>query len=175
MSTSLENAPENTPENTKEPLAVGQVAPDFCAHSYSSGSIQRFCLAEQQGRAVVLYFYPKDDTPGCTTEAIDFQRLLTEFLALGVAVVGISRDDLKSHGKFCNKYQLTFPLLSDSDERICQQYQVLKEKLMFGKPTRGIERSTFVIDKEGKIAQIWRKVKAEGHAEAVLTICKTLP
>jgi peroxiredoxin Q/BCP len=161
----------STPETA---LATGQGAPDFCAPTYTSGSIQRFCLKEQQGRAVVLYFYPKDDTPGCTTEAVDFQRLLSEFLALGVAVVGISRDDLKSHGKFCNKYQLTFPLLSDTEETICNAYGVLKEKLMFGKPTRGIERSTFLIDKEGKIAHIWHKVKAEGHAEAVLMLCKTL-
>ncbi len=167
MSTSPENAQEKL-------LVIGQVAPDFCASTYSSGSIQRFCLAEQQNRAVVLYFYPKDDTPGCTTESVDFQRLLSEFLALGVAVVGISRDDLKSHGKFCNKYQLTFPLISDNDENVCNLYGVLKEKLMFGKPTRGIERSTFLIDKEGKIAHIWHKVKAEGHAEAVLSLCKTL-
>lgn len=156
-------------------LAVGQPAPTFCLPSYTVGTIQTFCLQEQRGRALVLYFYPKDDTPGCTTEANDFQRLLGEFLALDVAVVGISRDDAKSHGKFCSKYQLLFPLLSDVEETVCMQYGVLKEKMMFGKPTRGIERTTFLINKEGIIHAMWQKVKVEGHAEAVLAASKTLP
>lgn len=121
---------------------------------------------------LVLYFYPKDNTPGCSNEAVDFNRLLPEFQALGYQVAGISRDSLKSHQNFAAKYELAFALLSDSDETVCRQFDVIKEKNMYGKKVFGIERSTFVLDKDGAIVHEWRKVKVPGHAEAVLQALK---
>jgi len=117
---------------------------------------------------LVVYFYPKDNTAGCTTEGLDFNRLLPEFQALGYTVVGISRDSVKSHQNFCGKQGFRFLLLSDADETVCRLFDVIKEKNMYGKKVFGIERSTFVLDAQGNISREWRKVKAAGHAQAVL-------
>ncbi len=117
---------------------------------------------------LVVYFYPKDNTPGCSTEAAEFSTLYEDFKKTGYKVVGISRDSVASHQKFVCKLDIPFPLLSDSDETVCNQFGVMKEKNMYGKKVWGIERSTFVLDKSGKIVQEWRKVKATGHAQNVL-------
>lgn len=117
---------------------------------------------------LVVYFYPKDSTPGCTTEAQEFSALLPAFQAAGYQVVGISRDSVKSHHNFMSKYQLGITLLSDGDEQVCRQFDVIKEKNMYGKKVLGIERSTFVLDANGQLLHSWRKVKAAGHAQAVL-------
>lgn len=123
---------------------------------------------------IVVYFYPKDNTPGCTNEAKAFQENLAALQALDTAVVGISRDSVKSHQKFADKYGLKFPLISDKESVICQAFGVIKEKNMFGKIGFGIERSTFVMDQEGNILQEWRKVKVAEHVEAVITAIKAL-
>jgi peroxiredoxin Q/BCP len=125
-------------------------------------------LADQQGRWIVLYFFPKASTPGCTVESEAFRDLDPRFNALNAQVVGISRDGPKALANFRAKHDFPFPLLSDRDERVCQQFDVIREKVMFGKPARGIERSTFLIDPEGVLREAWRKVSVEGHAEAVL-------
>ena len=117
---------------------------------------------------LIVYFYPKDNTPGCTTEATEFSSLYNDFKALGYEVVGISRDGVASHQKFVCKLDIPFFLLSDTDETVCRQFNVMKEKNMYGKKVWGIERSTFVLDKSGKIVQEWRKVKAVSHAASVL-------
>lgn len=123
---------------------------------------------------LVVYFYPKDSTPGCTTEGLDFNRLLPEFQALGYTVVGISRDSVKSHQNFCGKQGFRFLLLSDADETVCRQFDVMKPKKLYGKEYVGIERSTFVLDAAGEIVREWRKVKVAGHAQAVLDAVKEL-
>ena len=127
-----------------------------------------FRLADARGRAVVLYFYPKDNTPGCTTEGQQFRDLHAEFRKAGADVYGISRDSLKSHEKFKKKMGFPFELLSDPDEKVCSIFGVMKMKNMYGRQVRGIERSTFVIDREGRIAREWRGVKVPGHAQEVL-------
>ena len=121
---------------------------------------------------VVLFFYPRDDTSGCTKEALAFTALQADFAALGAQVVGISKDSVASHDKFVAKYQLTIPLLSDENDTVCETFGVWKEKSMYGKTYMGIERSTFLIDRDGQIAKEWRKVKVTGHAEAVLQALK---
>ena len=121
---------------------------------------------------VVLFFYPHDDTSGCTKEALAFTALRADFTALGAQVVGISKDSVASHDKFVAKYQLTIPLLSDENDTVCETFCVWKEKSMYGKTYMGIERSTFLIDRDGQIAKEWRKVKVPGHAEAVLQTLK---
>ena len=121
---------------------------------------------------LVVYFYPKDNTAGCTTEGLDFNRLLPEFQALGYTVVGISRDSVKSHQNFCGKQGFRFLLLSDTDETVCRQFDVMKPKKLYGKEYVGIERSTFVLDASGEIVREWRKVKVVGHAQAVLDAVK---
>lgn len=135
-----------------------------------------FSLPDAQGQEfnaadhlpLVLYFYPKDSTPGCTTEAEEFNALLTQFLQLGYTVVGISRDSAKSHQKFINKLNLQFNLLCDVNETVCHQFDVIKEKNMYGKKVLGIERSTFILNHNGHIIHEWRKVRAAGHAQQVL-------
>lgn len=117
---------------------------------------------------LVVYFYPKDNTPGCTTEGLDFNHLLPEFQALGYTVVGISRDGIKSHQNFCTKHNFQFLLLSDADETICRQFDVIKLKKLYGKEHLGVERSTFVLNAAGEITHEWRKVKVAGHAQTVL-------
>ena len=133
-----------------------------------------FRLSDHAGHPVVLYFYPKDNTPGCTTEGMQFRDLYPQYAKLGAVVAGISRDSLKSHANFRDKMAFPFPLLSDSDEALCTQFDVIRMKNMYGKQVRGIERSTFVIDREGKLAREWRKVKVEGHAREVLDVVKGL-
>lgn len=145
-------------------LKTGDKAPDFTLPSDGGGTIK---LSDFQGRKVVLYFYPKDDTPGCTTESCNFRDSLEDFNAISAQIIGISKDSVAKHDKFKAKYALNFPLASDENGDVCERYGVWTEKSMMGKKYMGIERSTFLIDEQGKIAAIWRKVKVEGHAEAV--------
>lgn len=133
---------------------------------------QTFVLSEHL--PCVVYFYPKDNTPGCTSESIAFATYHEEFEKLGVTIAGISRDSLKSHENFKAKYEMPFELLSDSESVVCTQFDVIKLKKMFGKESKGIERSTFFIDQNGEIAHEWRKVKVEGHVEEVLSTIKAL-
>ncbi|CAD0353212.1 peroxiredoxin [Xanthomonas hortorum] len=124
------------------------------------------------GKWVVLYFYPKDSTPGCITEGLDFNALLPQFTQAGAVILGVSRDSVKSHDNFCAKQGFTFPLISDGDEALCRAFDVIKEKNMYGKQVLGIERSTFLLSPEGHVVQAWRKVKVAGHADAVLAALK---
>jgi Peroxiredoxin len=133
-----------------------------------------FRLADHVGHPVVLYFYPKDNTPGCTTEGEQFRDLYRQFTKLGAIVAGVSRDSLESHRKFRAKMDFPFPLLSDPDESLCAQFDVIRMKNMYGKKVRGIERSTFVIDAAGNLAREWRRVKVQGHAQEVLAFVRTL-
>ncbi|MBM3203416.1 peroxiredoxin [Candidatus Woesearchaeota archaeon] len=125
-------------------------------------------LADYQGGYLVLYFYPKDNTPGCTRESQAFAKAYPDFQALGVEVVGVSRDSLKSHDNFKRKLELPFGLIADTEETLCQTFAVIKDKMMYGKPARGVERSTFLLGPGGEIIREWRKVSVDGHAEAVL-------
>ena len=133
-----------------------------------------FRLSEQGNKSVVIYFYPKDSTPGCTTEAQQFRDLHPEFVAAGCIIVGVSRDSLSSHENFKRKQDLPFELLSDSEELLCSKFSVIKEKKLYGKLVRGIERSTFVIDGSGLLKREWRGIKAPGHAQEVLDFIKSL-
>ncbi|MBP8866863.1 MAG: peroxiredoxin [Propionivibrio sp.] len=135
---------------------------------------QPFSLAAVRGKTLVLYFYPKDSTPGCTTEAQQFRDLHDEFVQAGCVIAGVSRDSVKSHENFKAKQNLPFTLISDADETLCTQFAVIKEKKLYGKLVRGIERSTFVIDGQGVLRHEWRGVKAPGHAQEVLDFIKTL-
>jgi peroxiredoxin Q/BCP len=135
---------------------------------------QTFTLAAHRGKRIVLFFYPKDSTPGCTLEVQGFRDLLADFEAAGAVVLGISRDSLKSHENFKLKQSLNYELLSDSEEILCQQFAVIKQKKMYGKDVRGIERSTFLIDAEGVLRQEWRGVKVEGHVQTVLAATQNL-
>jgi thioredoxin-dependent peroxiredoxin len=133
-----------------------------------------FRLSDHAGHPVVLYFYPKDNTPGCTTEGMQFRDLYPQFAKIGAVVAGVSRDSLTSHASFRSKMDFPFPLLSDADEALCTQFGVIKLKNMYGKKVRGIERSTFVVDKSGNLAREWRGVKVPGHAAEVLEFVRTL-
>ena len=133
-----------------------------------------FNLSHHKGKIVVLYFYPKDSTPGCTTEGIDFAALHDQFIEANAIVVGVSRDSVKSHDNFCAKYGFPFVLISDVDEKLCTEYGVMKMKNMYGKQVRGIERSTFVIGVDGALVMEWRGVKVAGHAQAVLDAVKAI-
>ena len=149
---------------------VGKKVPAFSAPS-TGGPVSSKDLA---GAPYVLYFYPKDDTPGCTLEGQGFRDQRPAFKRLGVRVLGVSRDTLSSHEKFRSKYALPFDLLSDADERLCKQFDVIKEKNMYGKKVLGIERSTFLVDADGVLRNEWRKVKVDGHVDEVLTAAKAL-
>jgi peroxiredoxin Q/BCP len=129
-------------------------------------------LADYTGKWLVLYFYPKDSTPGCTTEGIDFNALLPKFRKLGAEILGVSRDSLKSHQNFCEKQGFKFDLVSDPDEKLCKAFDVIKPKKLYGREYVGIERSTFLIDPQGVVRQAWRPVKVPGHAQAVLDALK---
>ena len=133
-----------------------------------------FRLSDLRGSTVVLYFYPKDNTPGCTTEGMDFRDLHKKFAKAGAQVFGVSRDSLKSHENFKTKMKFPFELLSDADEKACEQFGVMKMKSLYGRKYRGIERSTFVIDRNGVLAREWRGVKVPGHAQEVLDFAETL-
>lgn len=150
---------------------LDQAAPDF---SLPATGNPDFSLSSLKGSKVVLYFYPKDSTPGCTTESQNFRDLHDEFVAAGAVVLGISRDSIKSHDNFRAKQALPFALVSDPDETACTLFGVMKMKNMYGKQVRGIERSTFVIDADGVLRHEWRGVKVPGHAQEVLDYIKTL-
>lgn len=152
-------------------LKPGDAAPDFTAPRDGG---EAFTLSAQAGKSVVLYFYPKDDTSGCTKEAIEFTGLLDEFAAAGVIVAGVSKDSVKKHDKFRDKHELGVVLISDEDTTICEDYGVWKEKSMYGKKYMGIERTTFLIGPDGKIVEVWNKVKAAGHAAKVLERVKEM-
>ena len=150
---------------------VGDMAPDFTLPRDGGGEIT---LSELRPKAVVLYFYTKDDTPGCTKEAIAFTGLGAEFEAAGAIVIGISKDSVAKHDKFIAKHELGVMLASDADSDVCERYGVWVEKSMYGKKYMGIERSTYLIDGTGKVAAAWEKVKVPGHAEAVLEAVRGL-
>ena len=152
-------------------IAEGEKAPAFDLPSDGDGTVD---LASLKGKTVVLYFYPKDDTSGCTREAIDFSGLKSDFDAAGAVVLGVSPDPIKKHDKFKAKHDLSVTLLSDESTDMLQQWGVWKEKSMYGRKYMGVERSTFLIDGEGTVRQIWRKVKVPGHAEAVLEAVRGL-
>lgn len=152
-------------------IEVGQKAPDFTLKTDSGSKIK---LSELRGNPVVIYFYPKDDTPGCTREACAFRDRTKELEKLGATVLGISPDSVESHGKFRDKYNLNFPLLADEGHRVAEKYGAWREKNMYGKKTMGIQRSTFLIDAEGKIARLWKAVKVDGHDQQVIDALKQL-
>lgn len=144
--------------------AIGETAPDFNLPCDGGETVS---LSDFKGKKVVLYFYPKDDTPGCTKEAIGFTESVDDFAALDTVILGVSKDSVTKHEKFVGKYDLKIALLSDEEGDVCERYGTWVEKSMYGKTYMGIERATFLIDAEGKIAQIWRKVKVPGHVDAV--------
>jgi thioredoxin-dependent peroxiredoxin len=150
---------------------LGQPVPDFRLPSTGGSTFQ---LSSLRGSSVVLYFYPKDSTPGCTVEGADFRERHAQFQRAGCAIYGVSRDSLKSHESFKVKMKFPFELLSDPDEAVCGQFGVMKLKNMYGKKVRGIERSTFVIDRNGVLAREWRGFKVPGHVEEVLNFVKAL-
>lgn len=150
---------------------IGEIAPDFTLPRDGGDTLT---LSSLQPKAVVLYFYPRDDTPGCTKEAIAFTGLGEAFEAANTQVIGISKDTAAKHDKFIAKHELGVALVSDAESDICEQYGVWVEKNMYGKKSMGIERATFLIDGSGKVAQVWRKVKVPGHAEAVLEAAQAL-
>jgi peroxiredoxin Q/BCP len=140
----------------------GDEAPDFTLSSDRGDSVT---LSALRGKKVVLYFYPKDDTPGCTVQACDFRDSTPAFEKLDAVVLGVSADSVGSHAKFRDKFGLNFPLLADEDHSVCEAYGVWKEKSMYGRKFMGIERSTFLIGEDGKVLEVWRKVTPKGHAE----------
>jgi peroxiredoxin Q/BCP len=146
-------------------LNVGDCAPDLVRETWPEATVN---LAELRGQWVVVYFYPKDSTPGCTTESCAFRDAVTAESLMGAVVFGVSRDSLASHQRFSEKQSLNFPLICDSDEALCTAFDVIQMKNMYGKQVRGIERSTFIIDPEGVVRACWRKVRVKGHVEAVL-------
>jgi peroxiredoxin Q/BCP len=152
-------------------VAPGDKAPDFTLPADGGGEVS---LKALKGKPVVLYFYPKDDTSGCTAEACAFRDALADFSRLKAQVIGISRDSVASHDKFKRKYKLPFPLASDADGTVCEAYGVWVEKSMYGRKYMGIERSTFLIDGKGVVRAVWRKVKVPGHAGAVLDAARAL-
>jgi peroxiredoxin Q/BCP len=149
----------------------GQKAPDFSAATDGGKKLK---LSDLRGKSVVLYFYPKDDTPGCTAQACGFRDQLPDFSKLKAQVIGVSKDSAARHDKFKAKYELTFPLVSDEDGKICEKYGTWIEKSLYGRKYMGIERATFLIDKTGIITKIWHKVKVPGHVDEVLAALKTL-
>lgn len=150
---------------------IGQPVPDFSAVATGGKTIH---LSELRGAHVVLYFYPKDATPGCTTEGREFRDLHADFEQAEAVVLGVSRDSVKSHEKFRTTECFPFDLISDTDEALCRLFDVIKSKKMYGKDVVGVERSTFLIDRAGVLRQEWRKVRAEGHAQEVLAAVRAL-
>jgi peroxiredoxin Q/BCP len=152
-------------------VQIGKVVPDFKADATGEQQIR---LKDLRGKPVVIYFYPKDNTPGCTTEGCDFKAAHAKFRRQGAVILGVSRDSVASHEKFKAKFDFPFELLADPDEKLCTQFDVIKEKNMYGRKVLGIERSTFLIDANGKLREEWRKVKVKGHVEQVLEAVKAL-
>ena len=146
-------------------VEVGKPVPDFELPATSGIS---FRLSDHKGKNVVIYFYPKDNTPGCTSEGQDFRDLYPEFVGEDTEIFGVSRDGLRAHENFRAKYHFPFELLSDPDEKLCKKFDVIREKTLYGRKFMGVERSTFLIDADGKLRQEWRKVKVKGHAAEVL-------
>ncbi len=152
-------------------ISIGNNAPQFTLSTNGGG---QFSLADATGKYLILYFYPKDDTPGCTKEAIGFSEASAAFDTHNAMVVGVSRDTVKKHDKFVGKYDLRIPLISDEDGGLCEAFGTWVEKSMYGKTYMGIERATFLISPDGKVLHIWRKVKVRGHVEEVLAQLQSL-
>jgi peroxiredoxin Q/BCP len=152
-------------------IEPGGRAPAFTLTADDGSKVR---LADLKGRPVVVYFYPRDDTPGCTREACAFRDRQAELKKLGAQLLGISTDGTTSHGKFRDKYQLNFPLLSDADHAVAEKYGAWREKNMYGKKSIGIQRSTYLIDSDGKVAKVWKAVKVDGHAGQVIAAIKEL-
>ncbi|RUQ36933.1 MAG: peroxiredoxin [Candidatus Competibacteraceae bacterium] len=152
-------------------VSVGQIVPEFSAAATGE---RRISLSELRGKRVALYFYPKDNTSGCTTEGQQFRDLYDRFSALNTVILGVSRDSVRSHENFRAKHAFPFPLLADTDETLCRLFNVIKLKKNYGKEALGVERSTFLIDAEGVLRQEWRKVKVDGHAAQVLAAVEAL-
>jgi thioredoxin-dependent peroxiredoxin len=152
-------------------IEAGQRAPAFTLTADDGSKVR---LSDLQGQSVVLYFYPRDDTPGCTREACSFRDQQAELKKLGARVLGISTDSTQSHEKFRDKYRLNFPLLSDSNHAIAEKYGAWREKNLYGKKSMGIQRSTFLIDPDGKVAKVWKAVKVDGHDAQVVAAIKDL-
>lgn len=152
-------------------LEEGKPAPDFTLPADGGGKVK---LKDQRGSPVVLYFYPRDDTPGCTKEACAFRDRARELQALGAKVFGVSTDDVSSHVKFRDKYTLNFPLLADVEHRVAEKYGAWQEKNMYGKKSWGVQRSTFLIDAQGMVRKIWKRVSVDGHDEQVLAALREL-
>jgi len=156
---------------TTSPVVAGAKCPVFKLPTDDGGSVS---LSDLAGRPAVIYFYPKDDTPGCTSEAKDFTRLAPAFRKAGVAVIGVSPDSLKKHQKFRDKHELDLRLAADEDHAVAERFGAWVEKSMYGRKYMGVDRSTFLIDAKGRIAEVWRKVKVPGHAEEVLEAARAL-
>jgi len=152
-------------------IEPGEKAPDFTLATDGGGKIK---LSSLKGQPVVLYFYPRDDTPGCTKEACAFRDQSKVLAKLGAKVLGVSTDDVASHDKFRDKFKLNFPLLADIDHKVAEKYGAWREKNMYGKKSMGIQRSTFLINADGKVAKVWKKVSVDGHDEQVLEALKEL-
>ncbi len=152
-------------------LKIQDPAPEFCLPDQNGNEV---CLKDFRGKWVILYFYPKDNTKGCTMEALDFTRMLDEFRKLGAVVIGVSPDSIESHQKFIKKHGLKVTLLSDPEHKVLEAYGVWQLKKMYGREYYGVVRSTFLIDPDGKIAYIWRKVRVKGHAEKVKKVLEEL-
>ena len=155
-------------------MAKNVVGKKIAAFKLPATSDQKISTADLKGSKVVIYFYPKDSTPGCTTEGLDFQASLSKFKRANTVILGVSRDTVASHEKFRGKQGFKFDLISDTEETLCKMFDVIKEKNMYGKKVMGIERSTFLIDEKGVLRQEWRKVKVKGHVEEVLEAVKAL-
>jgi peroxiredoxin Q/BCP len=152
-------------------IEAGKKAPDFTLAADDGAKVKLSALA---GTPVVIYFYPKDDTPGCTREACAFRDRQSELKKLGAKVFGVSPDDIASHEKFRDKFKLNFPLLADPDHKVAEKYGAWREKNMYGKTSMGIQRSTFLIDAAGKVARVWKKVQVDGHDDEVMAAIKEL-
>ena len=152
-------------------ITVGKVVPNFCLPATGGKTVD---LKSLRGSNVVIYFYPKDNTPGCTTESCDFSELHSKFRRKKTVILGVSRDSLTSHEKFKAKFEFPFDLLSDGDETLCRLFDVIREKNMYGKKVMGVVRSTFLIDAKGKLRAEWRKVSVKGHAAEVLAAVEAL-
>lgn len=152
-------------------IEEGKKAPAFSLKATNGKTVK---LSELKGKTVVLYFYPKDDTPGCTKEACAFRDRHAEIEKLGAVVLGVSPDDVASHGKFTEKFQLNFPLLADTDHAVAEKFGAWREKNMYGKKSMGVQRSTFIIDGSGTVVKVWKKVSVDGHDDQVIEALKEL-